>query len=180
MGISTPFEALSPSRGQVVYALLTRPPLYSASEETFLVRLACLIHAANVRSEPGSNPSLGFIIVLDFRGQAHTHVLGNSCDRCGLPSRRQRHNAARMDCAEPSPSTALRRVLCGQSSKPQSSGLQPRGLPTGGLQTPTSRTRRNPNCQRARIRPFRRQGPKTAVYGATSLDPQGYTRNLAL
>ena len=60
LGISTPFEALFPSQGQVIYALLTRPPLYSVSCETFLVRLACLIHAANVRSEPGSNPSLGF------------------------------------------------------------------------------------------------------------------------
>jgi hypothetical protein len=29
---------------------------------TVLVRLACLIHAANVRSEPGSNPSQNFAI----------------------------------------------------------------------------------------------------------------------
>ena len=36
--------------------LLARPPRYSP--EGFHVRLACLIHAANVRSEPGSNPSL--------------------------------------------------------------------------------------------------------------------------
>jgi hypothetical protein len=42
--------------------LLTRSPLYSP--EGFHARLACLIHTANVRSEPGSNPSeslfLGF------------------------------------------------------------------------------------------------------------------------
>ncbi len=35
--------------------LLTRPPLYSAPEGTFLARLACVKPAANVRSEPGSN-----------------------------------------------------------------------------------------------------------------------------
>ena len=36
--------------------LLTRSPLYSP--EGFRARLACLIHTANVRSEPGSNPSI--------------------------------------------------------------------------------------------------------------------------
>jgi hypothetical protein len=35
--------------------LLTRSPLYSP--EGFRARLACLIHTANVHSEPGSNPS---------------------------------------------------------------------------------------------------------------------------
>ena len=38
--------------------LLTRLPLYSSPEGDFLVRLACLIHAASVRSEPGSNSPL--------------------------------------------------------------------------------------------------------------------------
>ncbi len=38
--------------------LLTRAPLYSLSEESFLVRLACVKHAASVRSEPGSNSSV--------------------------------------------------------------------------------------------------------------------------
>ena len=55
-GISLGFPRLSPSRGQLDYVLLARPPLYSSCD--FHVRLACLIHAANVRSEPGSNPSL--------------------------------------------------------------------------------------------------------------------------
>jgi hypothetical protein len=36
-------------------------PLYSLPERNFLVRLACLSHAANVRSEPGSNPSIIYI-----------------------------------------------------------------------------------------------------------------------
>ncbi len=35
--------------------LLTRSPLYSSPERDFLVRLACIRHAASVRSEPGSN-----------------------------------------------------------------------------------------------------------------------------
>jgi hypothetical protein len=55
-GISHRFQWLSRSRGQVDYVLLTLSPLYSS--EDFRARLACLIHTANVRSEPGSNPSL--------------------------------------------------------------------------------------------------------------------------
>ena len=64
LSISTPFGEFFSSQGQVIYGLLTLSPLYSASEEAFLVRLACLIHAANVRSEPGSNPSLEFFLLL--------------------------------------------------------------------------------------------------------------------
>jgi hypothetical protein len=56
-GLSLGFPRLSPSRRQLDYVLLARPPRYSPCG--FRVRLACLIHAANVRSEPGSNPSLG-------------------------------------------------------------------------------------------------------------------------
>ena len=37
--------------------LLTRAPLYSSAEADFLVRLACVRHAASVRAEPGSNSS---------------------------------------------------------------------------------------------------------------------------
>jgi hypothetical protein len=54
-GISIPFGMLSPIQGQITHVLLTRSPLYSPSEEGFLVRLACVRHAASVRSEPGSN-----------------------------------------------------------------------------------------------------------------------------
>ena len=60
-GISTPLGMLSPTPGQVSHPLLTRSPLYSLPEGSFLVRLACLIHAANVRSEPGSNSPLSRI-----------------------------------------------------------------------------------------------------------------------
>src|SRR5688572_17779134 len=61
-GLSLGFPRLSPSRRQLDYVLLARPPRYSPCG--FHVRLACLIHAANVRSEPGSNPSLGMVVFL--------------------------------------------------------------------------------------------------------------------
>ena len=54
-GISPSFDRLSRSRRQVTYALLTRAPLYSWSCPHFPARLACVRHAASVRSEPGSN-----------------------------------------------------------------------------------------------------------------------------
>ena len=60
-GISSRFQLLSPSAGQVAHALLTRPPLGSANfrSEKFPsarpVRLACVRHAASVHPEPGSN-----------------------------------------------------------------------------------------------------------------------------
>jgi hypothetical protein len=41
----------------VIYVLLSLTPL-SPSRKKVLARLACLIHAANVHSEPGSNPSI--------------------------------------------------------------------------------------------------------------------------
>ena len=54
-GISTPFGGLFPTAGQIIHVLLTRAPLYSDPEGPFLVRLACVRHAASVCSEPGSN-----------------------------------------------------------------------------------------------------------------------------
>ena len=55
-GISTCFQVLSPSFGQVAYVLLTRSPL-DLGKQAFLplVRLACIRHAASVHPEPGSN-----------------------------------------------------------------------------------------------------------------------------
>ena len=55
-GITHRFQWLFRSEGYVGYVLLTLAPLYSP--EGFRARLACLIHTANVRSEPGSNPSI--------------------------------------------------------------------------------------------------------------------------
>ena len=51
---------LSPSKGQVAYALLTRSPL-GIYRNKFPVRLACVRHAASVRPEPGSNSPIKFI-----------------------------------------------------------------------------------------------------------------------
>ena len=55
-GISSPFELLSQTSGQVTNALLTRSPLGHLRTNTKgLVRLACIRHAASVHPEPGSN-----------------------------------------------------------------------------------------------------------------------------
>ena len=59
-GISTRFHVLFPSQRQVAHALLTRPPLSSCSIGRSLihkipVRLECVMHAASVSPEPGSN-----------------------------------------------------------------------------------------------------------------------------
>ena len=61
-GISSLFKLLSPIEGHVTHVLLTRSPLYSVPEGTFLARLACVKHAASVRSEPGSNSPLGILL----------------------------------------------------------------------------------------------------------------------
>ena len=53
-GISSPFELLSHTSGQVTNALLTRSPLGSI-RKPIPVRLACIKHAASVHPEPGSN-----------------------------------------------------------------------------------------------------------------------------
>jgi len=60
-GIIHRFQWLFRSEGYVGYVLLTLSPLYLS--EDFRARLACLIHAASVRSEPGSNPSVEFVLV---------------------------------------------------------------------------------------------------------------------
>ncbi len=53
-GINPGFPGLFPIRGQVAHVLLTLSPL-SPIRKPDTVRLACLIHAASVHSEPGSN-----------------------------------------------------------------------------------------------------------------------------
>ena len=63
-GITHRFQRLFRSEGYVGYVLLTLSPLYSP--EGFRARLACLIHTASVRSEPGSNPSVEFNLALFF------------------------------------------------------------------------------------------------------------------
>ena len=58
-GISTSFPVLSRLERQVAHALLTRPPLKrSRQAPIFSVRLECVMHAASVHPEPGSNSRL--------------------------------------------------------------------------------------------------------------------------
>ena len=56
-GISSRFQLLSPSHRQVAHALLTRPPLtfIRSKLQNQSVRLECVMHAASVHPEPGSN-----------------------------------------------------------------------------------------------------------------------------
>ena len=56
-GINPRFRGLFRTRGQVTHVLLTLSPL-SVLQAGLHVRLACLIHAASVHSEPGSNSPL--------------------------------------------------------------------------------------------------------------------------
>ena len=55
------FPAAIPDPWVRIYALLSLSPLSMEinRKQKLLARLACLIHAANVHSEPGSNPSSG-------------------------------------------------------------------------------------------------------------------------
>ena len=53
-GISNRFRLLSPKQRQVAHALLTRPPLIR-DRSPVTVRLECVMHAASVHPEPGSN-----------------------------------------------------------------------------------------------------------------------------
>src|SRR5882757_6685628 len=63
-GITHSFPWLFRTLGHVTtrYSPFRRFPSSIASYQTLLARLACLIHAANVHSEPGSNPSIGICI----------------------------------------------------------------------------------------------------------------------
>ena len=56
------FPAAIPDRGVGTYTLLSLSPL-SIYRSKLLARLACLIHAANVHSEPESNPSIDWLIL---------------------------------------------------------------------------------------------------------------------
>ena len=60
-GISCRFQQLSRSEGQVLYALLTRPPPYYHPKVNSS-RLACVKHSVSVHPEPGSNSSFKYIL----------------------------------------------------------------------------------------------------------------------
>ena len=58
-GIRPSFPGLSQSQGQVTHVILTRSPLiHPVQAPGFIVRLACVKHAASVHPEPGSNSPL--------------------------------------------------------------------------------------------------------------------------
>ena len=73
-GISTSFPVLSPIRRQVAHALLTRPPLLHPRRD-FAVRLECVMHAASVHPEPGSNSRTNCISTVSGQHQV--------CRACG-------------------------------------------------------------------------------------------------
>ena len=65
-GISVRFQTLSLMQRQVAHALLTRPPLSYLNASRRInsnssVRLECVMHAASVHPEPGSNSRKNFI-----------------------------------------------------------------------------------------------------------------------
>ena len=73
-GITHSFPWLFRTLGYITtrYSPFRRCPGSKASFKTLLARLACLIHAANVHSEPESNPSIGYIhqLLTDGSGEA--------------------------------------------------------------------------------------------------------------
>ena len=85
-GISTCFQVLSPCLGQIVHALLTRPPLESRAlsrrtPSSIPARLACVKHAASVRPEPGSNSYV----------QSFSHSSGSPSELAKVPRFTQSH-----------------------------------------------------------------------------------------
>ena len=73
-GITHSFPWLFRTLGHITtrYSPFRRCPSSKASFKTLLARLACLIHAANVHSEPESNPSIGYMhqLLTDGSGEA--------------------------------------------------------------------------------------------------------------
>ena len=71
--ITASFPTLSWSRGHVTtrYSPFRRCPPVQCKQKTLLARLACLIHAANVHSEPGSNPSILYRFTSACRSATH-------------------------------------------------------------------------------------------------------------
>ena len=55
IGYQPPFPEVIPNRKVDSYVFLTRSPLFQIPKGSFRVRLACVMHAASVPSEPGSN-----------------------------------------------------------------------------------------------------------------------------
>ena len=114
--------------GYVTYLFLTRSPLNVLPlPSTHLVRLACLSHAASVRSEPGSNSSLCIVgtapanrngVAYEKKG-SYTHLLRSE----DMLRRRAGQSPARLhtDCLDKAPDSryapsAFRNCACGITS----------------------------------------------------------------
>ena len=76
-GITHSFPWLSPSEGYVTNP--SYPVCRSPRIATVRARLACLIHAANVHSEPGSNPSCN---LLEQQPKLSLAINRNACPTC--------------------------------------------------------------------------------------------------
>ena len=85
---------------------LTHPCATGAPPRGRPVRLACLIHAANVHSEPGSNPSI-FVSLRPARLATHQPLISHSMTRFGL---------ARYRAFVKRPNPACSTVLCWQKN----------------------------------------------------------------
>src|SRR3954453_6037207 len=84
-GISSCFQLLSRSQGQVAHVLLTRSPLVYP-RRGLTVRLACVKHAASVRPEPGSNSPLK-------KTSKHNHKTGHAtADKTTSPTSDRTHH----------------------------------------------------------------------------------------
>ena len=97
-GISRCFHLLSPCLGQIVHALLTRPPLeYQPSGRNLPfdipARLACVKHAASVRPEPGSNSDVQSLTCLPVS----VHRLAKA-DQLQPSSKRFTHSNLTVSC----------------------------------------------------------------------------------
>ena len=77
--ISTSFPVLFHAHRQVAHALLTRPPLIRG-RSPFTVRLECVMHAASVHPEPGSN-SLIIVYPLSFHS---VNIFSQSNSICSI------------------------------------------------------------------------------------------------
>ncbi len=84
-GISTPFEALSPTNRHVpmYYSPVRHSPPGASTRAA--VRLACVKHAASVQSEPGSNSLVEILIVRSM----HKVITDDDYHRCLLLCRYQ-------------------------------------------------------------------------------------------
>ena len=70
-GINPVFTGLSPTHGQVTYALLTRAPLATRGAAA---RLACVRPVASVHPEPGSNSPLYELFFLYALGHPYVEL----------------------------------------------------------------------------------------------------------